>query len=111
MLRARERMVARSRALVEGNLAAWEAFCAKHPGVFRWVAPAGASVAWPEVVTGETAKAFSERVLADTGILLLPQDNYPFTDPARQHVRVGTGRATCKDVLALLDAYLTKNGQ
>ena len=53
----------------------------------------------------ETAMDFAEKLVKDTGIMLLPSETFEY---GTSHTRIGFGRENMKDVLEILDGYLTK---
>ena len=75
-LRARERVLERSRSIVGANLAILEDFFARRSHAFTWVRPGGGSTAFPRLVAdgpaGPSADAFAARLVEATGVLLLP---------------------------------------
>ena len=108
VLRQRAAVVARSRALVEANLALLDAFFSGRPQ-FRWARPAGGPCVYPQLVSGERADEFCDRVLKGCGVLLLPGSVFHFTDALpgdQQRFRIGVGRASLPRVLAKLGAFL-----
>ena len=103
-LRHTEELAARGRELVRANRARVDALVARFPDVFQWVRPAAGSTAFPRLVKGG-ATAFTERLLADTGVLLLPS---PLFDAGDAHVRLGLGRRTFPAALDALAAWLAR---
>lgn len=101
-LRHAETLAARAREQVRSNRERVDALFARHPGVFSWVRPVAGTTAFPRLVQGG-ATAFTERLLADTGVLLLPGPLFDFDDA---HVRLGLGRRTLPEALGHLDRWL-----
>ncbi len=106
-LRAGDAIVAANRAVLAANLALLNAFFARHAASWEWSPPAGGTVGFPRLLTGESADAFCDRVLAGCGVLLLPSSVYHFVPPGEQRVRIGFGRRDMPAVLARLEAFLT----
>jgi aspartate/methionine/tyrosine aminotransferase len=106
-LRARETVLARSRALVGANLERFDAFLAGRPGFASWIRPAAGSVGFPRLVAGLAADRFAADLVAATGVLLLPGS--AFGHPGN-HVRVGLGRADFGIALERLAAYVDARG-
>jgi aspartate/methionine/tyrosine aminotransferase len=106
-LRARDRVIARSRAIVAANLAVLDDFFGRRPDAFTWVRPRGGSTGFPRLVaggpTGGSADAFAARLVDETGVLLLPSSTFGFDDA---HVRVGLGRSDLPVALEKLEAAL-----
>lgn len=103
-LRHADTLAARARELVRANRDRADALFARHPDVFEWVRPVAGTTAFPRLVQGG-ATAFSERLLEDTGVLLLPGPLFDFDDA---HVRLGLGRSRLAQALPLVDEWLSR---
>jgi len=101
-LRARTALVERHRARIAMNLAALEAFVARHGERFALAPPRAGSVCLLRLKDGH-ASDFCRRLVDKAGIMLLPTSVFQFGD---DHVRVGLGRENMPDVLARLEAVL-----
>ncbi len=99
-----DRLIERSRSRVLSNLAMAASFFTRWPAVFQWNPPRAGSIAFPRVRDG-SAEEFSQRVLADQGVLLLPGPVFRFGD---HHLRFGLGRANFPEGLARLEQYLER---
>ncbi len=104
-LRARERVLARSRGIVEANLPLLDAFFDRWAGVFEWVRPRGGSIAFPRLAAGPAIDRFAESLVRDTGVLLLP--GTVFGDTAN-HFRIGYGRTNMPEALGRLEEYAAR---
>jgi aspartate/methionine/tyrosine aminotransferase len=106
-LRARERVIARSRAIVGANLALLDDFFARRVDAFTWVRPGGGSTGFPRLAAGGpaggSADAFAARLVEETGVLLLPSSAFGFDD---SHVRIGLGRMDLRVALEKLENAL-----
>ena len=102
-LRAREAVLARSRAIVGPNLDRFDAFLAQRPGFASWVRPAAGSVGFPRLAADLDADRFAADLVQAEGVLLLPGS--AFGHPGN-HVRVGLGRLDFAVALERLAAYL-----
>lgn len=106
-LRARDAVVARSRAIVVSNLALLEDLLARRGDAFTWVRPRGGSTGFPRLVeggpAGRSAEAFAARLVESSGVLLLPSTTFGFDDT---HFRIGLGRTDLPDALEKLEAFL-----
>jgi aspartate/methionine/tyrosine aminotransferase len=91
-LRARDRVLARSRAIVTSNLARLDAFFADHADRLAWVRPRGGSIGFPRLLGPESIDAFAARLVEREGVLLLPGS--AFEHPGN-HFRLGFGGRTC----------------
>jgi aspartate/methionine/tyrosine aminotransferase len=104
-LRARDRVLARSRAIVEANLPLLDSFFSRWPGVFEWTRPRGGSVAFPRLVAPVPIDRFAEDLVRETGVLLLP--GTVFGDEGN-HFRLGYGRTNLPAALERLEGYATR---
>jgi len=99
----RKTIIARQRERLRINRAHVEAFMGAHPSTFRWMNPAGGSIAFPGFLRPEGAEAFCRRLVEKTGIMLLPAVPFQYGD---RHVRIGFGRENLPAVLQRLGDYL-----
>jgi aspartate/methionine/tyrosine aminotransferase len=104
-LRARDRVLARNRGIVEANLPLLDAFFARWPGVFEWVRPRGGSIGFPRLVADVPIDRFVEDLVRETGVLLLP--GTVFAD-AGNHFRLGFGRTNMPEALERLESYAAR---
>jgi aspartate/methionine/tyrosine aminotransferase len=106
-LRARERVLARSREIVGANLPILDDFFARHDGALSWVRPRGGSTAFPRLVpdgpTGSSADRFAARLVEATGVLLLPSSTFGFGDA---HFRIGLGRTDLPVAVRKVEGFL-----
>jgi aspartate/methionine/tyrosine aminotransferase len=106
-LRARERVLARSREIVGANLLVVDDFFARRADAFTWIRPRGGSTAFPRLVpegpAGPSADRLAERLVEATGVLLLPSSTFGFGDA---HVRIGLGRTDLPQAVEKVDAFL-----
>ncbi len=101
-LRAKERVLARSRDILARNLAVLDGFFARRADHFRWVRPRGGSVAFPSLRGEVAVGTFCQRLVEQEGVLLLPGDVY---DMPGNHFRLGLGRKNLPDALARLERF------
>jgi aspartate/methionine/tyrosine aminotransferase len=106
-LRARDRVLARSREIVASNLRVVDDFMARHADAFSWVRPRGGSTAFPRLVArgpaGSSADGFAATLVEKTGVLLLPSTTFGFGD---SHFRLGLGRTDLAKALAAVDQFM-----
>ncbi|HEX7592008.1 MAG TPA: aminotransferase class I/II-fold pyridoxal phosphate-dependent enzyme [Candidatus Limnocylindrales bacterium] len=101
-LRAADRVLARNRAIVLGNLPLLDAFFARWPGVFEWVRPRGGSIGFPRLLADMPVDVFAEKLVRETGILVLPGTVF---GEKQNHFRVGFGRTNMPEALARLEEF------
>jgi aspartate/methionine/tyrosine aminotransferase len=110
-LRARDRVLERSRAIVAANLSVLDDFFARRADTFTWVRPRGSSTGFPRLVpggaAGSSADAFAARLVEGTGVLLLPSTAFGSGDA---HVRIGLGRTDVPEAIAKVERYLDGDG-
>jgi aspartate/methionine/tyrosine aminotransferase len=110
-LRARERVLARSRAIVNANLDVFDAFLAARPGFASWVRPKGGSTGFPRLADELAARTDIDRFAAELveakGVLLLPGS--AFGHPGN-HFRLGLGRSDFPLALDALALFLEEQG-
>jgi aspartate/methionine/tyrosine aminotransferase len=85
------------------NLTLADPFFTRWQSLFRWNRPVAGSVALVGLRSG-SAKAFAERLVSESGVLLLPSLGLGFGDG---HLRFGFGRASFTRSLAELERCLT----
>jgi aspartate/methionine/tyrosine aminotransferase len=106
-LRARERVLARSREIVAANLGVLDAFFAEHRETFGWVRPRGGSTGYPHLVAGgpqgDSADDFAARLVEAKGVLLLPSSTFGSSD---SHFRIGLGRTDLPVAIEQLEDFL-----
>ncbi len=105
-LRAKQTVLARSRAIVAANLARLDAFFTDHRDSFTWVRPRAGSIGFPRLmVEGTTADDFAARLIEAEGVLLLPGSRFGHD---AHHVRIGFGRTDLPIALERLAAFLDR---
>lgn len=103
-LRAREKLVARSRAIVVGNLARARRFFGERQELFEWTAPRAGTVMFPRLRSGDS-EAFAAALVAAEGVLLLPGSCF---EQAGGFFRVGLGRRDFAAGLERMAAFVDR---
>lgn len=101
-IKAQDRLVARSRSLIEENLQIAEPFFANWSKLFAWRPPQAGSVALVGLKLPSAAD-YCHKLAQNAGVLLLPSSYLGYGD---QHVRMGFGRADFAANLAVYEKYL-----
>jgi aspartate/methionine/tyrosine aminotransferase len=104
-LRARDRVLARSRRIVADNLDLLRDFFRERADRFAWVPPRGGSVAFPRLLGEVSIDEFAGGLVEAEGVLLLPGSQFGH---AANHFRVGYGRTDMPQALERLAAYLDR---
>jgi aspartate/methionine/tyrosine aminotransferase len=102
-LRARETVLARSRAIVGSNLERMDRFFADHEDRFAWVRPRAGSVAFPRLLRGGPIDRFAADLVESEGVLLLPASAFGF---GGDHFRLGLGRTNLPEAVEHLERFL-----
>lgn len=101
-LRARDRVLARNRAIVAANLPLLDAFFERWAGVFEWSRPRGGSIGFPRLTATVPIDRFAENLVRETGVLILPGTVF---GEAGNHFRLGFGRSNLPEALDRLERY------
>lgn len=107
-LRARDRILERTRAIVAANLGRLDAFFGERRDLFEWRAPDGGCVAYPRYLGADGVEEFCRAAVEEAGVLLLPASIYasPLAPTPPDRFRVGFGRINVPDALSALGAHL-----
>lgn len=101
-LRARDRVLARSRGIVADNLALLDGFFERWSGAFHWVRPRAGSTAFPRLLADTPIEDFTAELVRAEGVLLLPGGLFGYPG---NHFRLGYGRLDMPDALAGLERF------
>ena len=102
-LRARQTVLARSRAIVAANLPLLDRFFAERQDAFSWVRPRAGSVSFPRLTApGVSIDDFAAELVEAEGVLLLPGSRFDYPG---NHFRVGFGRTDLPIALERLEAF------
>ena len=110
-LKAREVIVGRNRDLAHHNLGLLDAFFADFPGLFNWRRPDGSCVAFIRYKGADGVERFTERLVEETGVLLLPSSIYhsELGPVPQDHFRIGFGRSNLPEGLTVFREWLMRN--
>jgi aspartate/methionine/tyrosine aminotransferase len=101
-LRARDRVLARSRGIIATNLSRLDAFFAEHSDRLSWIRPRAGSVGFPKLA-GADIDSFAATLVQREGVLLLPASQFGYPG---NHFRLGYGRADMSQALDGLARHL-----
>jgi aspartate/methionine/tyrosine aminotransferase len=104
-LRARDAVLARSRAITGTNLALLDGFFERQAAHVAWVRPGGGSIGFPSLRADVPIDTFAANLLDAEGVLLAPGSL--FGHPGN-HFRLGFGRAALGDGLERFEAYVER---
>lgn len=110
-LKAREAIVGRNRDIAHRNLDLLDGFFADFPGLFDWRRPDGSCVAFIRYNGADGVERFTERLVEETGVLLLPSSIYrsELGPVPQDHFRIGFGRSNLPESLAVFREWLMRN--
>jgi aspartate/methionine/tyrosine aminotransferase len=106
-LRARDAVLARSRAIVQENLARLDPFFERHAHTLSWVRPCGGSIGFPRLRNGHDVHTFADDLLKAEGVLIAPGSI--FGHPGN-HFRLGFGRPDLPTAVQRFEAFLAQEG-
>ena len=104
-LRSRERVLARSREIIAGNLPLLDRFFESFGDELEWTRPRAGSVAFPRLRTNDAGAIdrFCAELVEREGVLLLPGSQFQHDG---NHFRIGYGRADMARALERLERFL-----
>ena len=110
-LKAGTAIVGRNRDLAQANLKLLDGFFADFQGLFDWRRPDGSCVAFIRYKGAEGVERFTERLVEETGVLLLPSSIYrsELGPVPEDHFRIGFGRRNLPEGLAVFREWLMRN--
>jgi aspartate/methionine/tyrosine aminotransferase len=102
-LRARERVLSRSREIVFRNLDRLDRFFGEWSEAFTWVRPRGGSVGFPALRKDWPVEEFAGKLVEQEGVLIVPGAIFEFPG---NHFRVGLGRLNVPDALERVERFI-----
>jgi aspartate/methionine/tyrosine aminotransferase len=102
-LRAADRVLARSRSIIDANLPVLGDFMLRNSAHLTWSPPLAGSVAFPRFVRDIDAEAAAERLIEKTGVVIVPGARFQYDRP---YFRVGYGRTDMGLALQLFEHAL-----
>jgi len=105
-LRARDRVLERSRGIIAANLELVDGFFEDYLDRFTWIRPSAGSVGFPRLtVPGVAIDDWAADLVKAEGVLILPGSVFGY---AGNHFRFGLGRTDLPDALARLEKFASK---
>ena len=107
-LKARDRILARNRRIVDTNLPRFDAFFAEFADLFEWSHPDGGCVAFPRYRGRDGAEAFCCALVEGAGVLLVPASIFSsaLTATPQDRFRIGIGRRDAPEALETFAGWL-----
>lgn len=110
-VRNREKILARNCGIIDDNLPKIEAFFQRHQDLFEWRRPQGSCMAFPRYKGPDGVARFTERLVEESGVLLLPSAIYSseLGPTPNDRFRIGIGRKGMDEGLAAMDSHIMRN--
>ena len=107
----RDRIIARNCAIVDDNLARWDAFFARHQTLFEWARPDGSCPAYPRYLGADGVETFTRKLVEESGVLLLPSTIYrsELGDTPGDRFRLGFGRRGLEQGLEAMQRHIERH--
>ena len=111
-LKASASILARNRAIVDSNLAVLGEFFGEYAHLFDWKLPDGGCVGFIRYKGADGVESFTDRLVQETGVLLLPASVYrsDLNAVPAEYFRVGYGHKYVPAALEVLGGWLRKQG-
>lgn len=103
-LRAKDRILARNRAILLRNVKLLDEFVQRHSTSIKWVRPESGTIAFLELLLPVPIDQFTEELVEKTGVLIMPSAIFDFPG---NFFRIGFGRNNMPDVLNRFEEFLT----
>lgn len=104
-LRAREKVIARSLAIIHANMALLDSFFQRRASAFSWVKPRAGTIAFPSFRTRTDVDAIARELVQHEGVVILPGSRFGHPGP---NFRLGYARKTLPQALLALEAGLDR---
>lgn len=105
-LRHGPELLARNKRIITENLAAADAFFARHESLFVYNRPQAGPIGFPGIRLQGKVGDFCETLAREAGVLLLPASVYGISE---NYFRMGFGRASFAVNLTQFEAWINKN--
>jgi aspartate/methionine/tyrosine aminotransferase len=93
---------------IKSNILLFEQFHHRNADFFDFIKPNSGSTAFIKLTAKEPALQFAERLVKDTGIMLLPSETFEYGE---SHARIGFGRENMPQILEKFEVYINNNGK
>jgi len=110
-IKNRDKLLSRNCQIVDNNMPKWEALFARFPTLFEWQRPDGSCMAFPRYKGSEGVEVFAQKLVEDSGVLILPSSIYSSTlgRTPTDHFRIGLGREGLDKGLEVMQAHIEKH--
>lgn len=109
-LRNRAEILARNCKIIDDNLEKLNAFFERHTDLFDWRVSDATCMAFPRYLGADGVEHFTQRLLEEAGVLLLPGSIYSseLAPTPLDRFRIGFGRSAIDAGIAAMDAHLQR---
>ncbi len=102
-LHNKDRFVQPNIAKIKNNIAVFKEFSTRNQHFLEFPLPNSGSTAFVKLKIKEKAMSFAERLVQDTGIMLLPSETFEY---GSKHARIGFGRGNFPEILEVFEQYI-----
>jgi aspartate/methionine/tyrosine aminotransferase len=106
-LRSKAAILKRNRGIMMDNLQLLDQFFERHKASFGWIRPESGTMAFPELLLPISADQFVQRLVEESGILVMPGSVFDFPG---NFFRIGFGRKNMPEILERFEDFLKNNG-
>ncbi len=90
---------------IKSNLEVFRQFSERNKDFLNFYEPNAGSTAFVKLKIKESAMAYAERLVQETGIMLLPSETFEY---GTKHARIGFGRENLPEILDIFEKYINK---
>ena len=91
---------------IQQNIVLFSSFQNKYSHLFDFAPPSTSSTAFIKLHLNQSAEDFAQKLVEETGIMILPSEAFEY---GNTHARIGFGRESFPEVLAVLEGFLKEN--
>lgn len=102
-LRSKDIIIQNHLGRINRNLQLLDDFFEKYKKLFSWVRPKAGTIGFPRLHLDIDSSNFCEKLVKETGILLLPSSVYDYDN---KHFRLGFGRENMPEALSKFEEYI-----
>lgn len=104
-LNNKDRFVVPNLTKIKKNILVFKAFSERNKHFLEFHAPVSGSTAFVKLKIKGTAMDFAEKLVQDTGIMLLPSETFEY---GTKHARIGFGRENLPEILNIFEPYINQ---
>lgn len=104
-LRAKDRVLARNRAIMVSNLNLLDSFMQRHETILSWVKPESGPITVLKLLLPQSVEQFAEELVKRSGVLVMPGSVF---DLGGNYFRIGFAKKNMPPILERFEKYLTQ---